>query len=137
MDFMRSPIEILPTRYHTFARYFVCGGTATVIHYSILTALVELVHLDETLSTAIGYTLSAVVHYTMSYHWAFKSTVAHHKATIRFVFVALTSLALTTATFWVFHEIVGLWYLLAQAVTTALILFFNFTLNSRFTFASR
>lgn len=134
---MLSPIGFLPPRYRTFARYFVSGGIATLIHYATLSAMVELGGIDEVLSTATGYALGAVGHYLLSYHWAFGSTARHRRAVVRFIFVAASTLLLNAAVFWVFHEMVGLWYLLAQLVTTVLLLFVNFTINARFTFAER
>lgn len=134
---MRSPMELLPSRYRTFARYFISGGIATLVHYTVLTVMVEFGGVDEVLSTVAGYALGAMGHYLLSYHWAFGSSARHRRALVRFVFVAASTLVLNAAVFWVFHEIFGLWYLLAQLVTTALLLFVNFTINARFTFSER
>ena len=134
---LRSPFDLLPPRLRTFGRYFVSGGIATVMHYSILTSLVEIAKLDATVATAIGYFLSSVGHYLLCYHWAFKSSVHHGQASIRFAAVAASSLLLNTGLFWLLHEAAGLWYLLAQVITTALLLLVNFALNSRFTFSTR
>ena len=133
---MRS-IYAIPDKYQTFARYVLSGGTATAIHYSILVVLVEIAFLDETLSTAIGYSSSSIIHYLILYYWAFGSTAANAGAFIRFCGVAGSSLLLNTAIFWVFLEIIGLWYLLAQVITTCLVLAYTYTINSRFTFADR
>lgn len=134
---MLPPLAWLPPRYHTFARYFISGGIATLVHYTILTAMVEIGRVDETVSTATGYVVAAAGHYMLSYHWAFQSSARHGGALFRFACVAGSTLVLNTAMFWLFHEVFGLWYLLAQAVTTVLLLFVNYTLNSRFTFTDR
>lgn len=125
----------LPVRFEIFARYAVSGGTATAIHYTILVLLVELAGADETLSTTVGYFLSGIVHYLLLYHWAFRSSVRHRKATIRFFLLAVCTLCLNSAIFWILFELAGLWYLFAQLVTTGLILSITFTVNSRYTFA--
>lgn len=134
LSLLESAIDRLPPRTRTFARYVVCGGTSTLLHYSILTALVELGGVNETLSTTIGYFSSSFVNYMLLYHWAFRSTVVHLKATIRYFSVAAGTLLLNSMIFWVMFQVVGLWYLLAQAVTTVLVLSVTFTVNSRYTF---
>ena len=125
---------LVPSRFRTFARYVVCGGTATLLHYSILTGLVELGHVNETLSTTVGYFTSSIVNYLLLYHWAFRSSVLHRKATIRYFILAAGTLLLNSMIFWVMFRVAGLWYLLAQAVTTLLVLSVTFTVNSRYTF---
>lgn len=134
---MLSPIARLPLRYHRFARYFISGGLSTLVHYTILTGLVEIGRVDETVSTATGYVIASAGHYMLSYHWAFRSGARHAKALLRFVCVAGSTLVLNTAMFWVLNEALGLWYLLAQAITTGLLLFVNYALNARFTFSGR
>lgn len=133
----RTPFDLLPPRLRTFARYFVAGGLATIAHYAILTSLVELAAVDATLATAIGYFLSSVGHYLLCYHWAFRSSARHARATVRFAAVAGSTLLLNTGLFWLLHEAAGLWYVAAQVITTGLLLLVNFALNSRFTFAAR
>ncbi|MEQ9447290.1 MAG: GtrA family protein [Rhodospirillaceae bacterium] len=116
------------------ARYLVCGGVATAVQYSILAALVELGGVNETVSTTIGYTVSGFVNYLLLYNWAFRSRVRHRRASIRFIGLATVTLALNSALFWTLFELAGLWYMLAQVVTTLLILSLTFTINSRYTF---
>jgi putative flippase GtrA len=134
---MNFLITRLPDRFHRFARYVVSGGTATVIHYAILVTLVELGRVNETLSTAIGYFSSAVVHYLILYYWVFSSGVHHGRTTGRYVAVVLVSLLINTLIFWLFFEVFGIWYLFAQVITTCLVLAVTYTANSRFTFAPK
>ena len=131
------PIPGIPDNYRPLARYVLSGGIATAIHYSILVILVEVAKLDETLSTAIGYFSSSIFHYLILYYWAFGSTATHSGAVIRFCGVAGSSLLLNSAIFWIFLEIIGLWYLVAQIITSCLVLGYTYSINSRFTFARR
>lgn len=131
---MTSSFDCLSPRFQVIARYLVCGASATAVHYSILAALVELIGIDETVSTTIGYAVSGFVNYLLLYNWAFKSSVRHRKASIRFVVLAMVTLALNSTLFWALFELAGLWYMLAQAITTLLILTVTFSVNSRYTF---
>jgi len=131
------PTPGIPDKYHPFAKYVCSGGSATAMHYSILVILVEFGKLDETLSTAMGYFASSTVHYLVLYYWVFSSMASHSGTVIWFCGVAGSSLLLNTIIFWVFLEIMELWYLLAQIITTCLLLAYTYSINSRFTFADR
>lgn len=134
---MNKLIALFPARFHEFARYAVSGGTATAIHYAMLVCQVELAGMNETLSTAIGYVSSGIVHYVILYHWVFRSSVRHWQTTRRFLAVATCALALNTGVFWIFLEVFNLWYLAAQVVTTLLVLAVTYTVNRQFTFSRK
>ena len=124
-------------RYLPFARYAFSGGTATLTHYLLLMGQVEVLEFNEIASTTIAYFISAVLHYLILYYWVFKSTEFHSKTLFRFCMFVFISLALNTLIFTFFLEILKLWYLFAQLITTLIVLFFSYFMNSRFTFGQR
>ena len=120
----------------TFIKYAISGGLATIVHFLILITLVEVFAIDATLASAIGFCMAVVVNYNLQYHWTFKSTGSHKTIFTRYVFITFFMLGVNTLIFWVLYGLQGLSYILAQAIATAVVMFMNFTINKKYTFAS-
>jgi len=125
------------SRHLPFARYVFSGGMATLTHYLLLMGQVELLDFNEIASTTLAYFISAVLHYLILYYWVFKSSEFHSKTLFRFCLFVFIALTLNTLIFTFFVEFIGLWYVFAQLITTLIVLFFSYFMNSRFTFAKR
>ncbi len=120
-----------------FAKFIGFAGTgaiATGIQYAILILLREGLGISPVYASALGYAIAAVANYLMKYHWVFGSDEHHHVAGPKYALVSLTGLALNTLLMYLGTEILGLYYLLAQVIATAMVLIWNFTLNGIWTF---
>ena len=115
-------------------RYLVAGGTAAVVHLAVLAALVELLSIPASVATAAGFCAGCIVNYTLQYYWTFSSAMPHHVMFARYMFVTLVILAINTILFWLFYSYAGIPYLLAQAISTILVVGLNFQANRRYTF---
>lgn len=120
---------------HPFVRFLMVGGLATALHYVILIGLVQWGGLGATLSSSLGFAVSALVNYLLNRRFTFKSDASHAAALPRFATIALTGLVLNAA---VMASLVQLHvpYLLAQAVATATTVLWNYALNRRWTFSN-
>lgn len=107
------------------ARFVAVGAVATVVHYSILIALVELAGLQPVLSTTAGYAAGTVVSYVLNRRYTFKSNAPHRSSFPKFVALNVIGMLLNGA---ILGALVaaGVWYLLAQMIATGLVLFWNF-----------
>lgn len=116
-----------------FLRFLTVGATATLIQYAILALLVEAFGIDPALASATGFALSAVANYSLNRSFTFRSSVAHRIAVFRFAAVVVLGLAVT---YGLMHALtwIGMHYLLAQVITTIVVLLLNFTLGSLWTF---
>jgi len=117
---------------------FLCfsgvGIIGTLAHYFTLIGLVEIVSLKAVLASVIGFIVGAMVNYFLNYYITFKSTKSHHEAIIKFFTVALIGLILNTLIMALATEVFALYYLLAQVISTGLVLLWNFTGNRLWTF---
>lgn len=110
------------------------GAVATACHYAVLIGAVELGLFGAVSASGLGALTGAVVSYVLNRRITFASAKAHRIAVPRFFLIAAVALAgnvLLMAWF------VGLWgwpYLIAQAVTTGLLLILTFTANKYWTF---
>jgi putative flippase GtrA len=118
-----------------FSRYLVSGSLATLTHFGVLILLVEIWGTRPTLASAIGFTVSIFVNYTLQYHWTFRSAVAHRVAFARYLVVTVTMLGVNTGIFWCLNELLGVLYILSQVVATGIVFLFNFTINHHYTFS--
>jgi hypothetical protein len=52
-----------------FLHYSISGGIAAATHFGLLTLLVELVAINPTFASAIGFCIALLVNYSLQYHW--------------------------------------------------------------------
>jgi putative flippase GtrA len=114
------------------ARQFVSfagvGAVATALQYATLIVGVSL-GLDPVPASALGWTLSAVANYLLNYHLTFRSELAHLHAAPRFATIATIGVLLDALLMWVQVHWLSFHYLVAQTITTGMLLCFNFLLN--------
>ncbi len=118
-------------------RYAAAGAVGTGFHLSILSVAVERFQTPPVWGSAAGALVGALVNYVLNYHVTFASHAPHRVTLPRFLLVAAFGVALSAAVLKVTTERLGLHYLAAQAVATALVLGTGFVLNKWWTFAQR
>ena len=101
--------------------YVGAGGIATASHYAFTIAAVELLGMQPLWATSLGYAIGAIVKYCLNYTAAFRSTVPHRHAVVRYLLAQVVLLALNSAFFELLMR-AGLHYIAAQALTTILII---------------
>ena len=118
----------------TFLRYIVSGGLATIVHYAILIYLVEMVNVNPTISTTIGFLAAVAVNYPLQYYWTFSSKTRHDLAFLRYTIVTLMTMLVNITIFWVLVEVLHYWYFMSQVVATFFVIVINYFINSKYTF---
>lgn len=119
------------------ARYIVAGSIALLVHLAVLTALVEYLSWSELLSTSLGFLCAVPVNFHLQRTWVFKSSGRYFDEFTKYVLVTITTFLLNGLVFAVLHSQVGIQYVVAQLITTAIILIVNFCINYFFTFSAR
>jgi putative flippase GtrA len=117
-----------------FSIFLVVGFTAAILHYGVLIALVEVFAWGAVPASLAGYVAGGVVSYGMNRTHTYASDRPHEEAGWRFILVAAVGFGLTYAFIYLFHEIAGLQYVLAQILTTGVVLFWSFLAHKIFTF---
>ena len=116
-------------------RYLLVGLVATAVHYALLVALVEVTGAAAAPAAAFGAACGALAAYAGNRRFTFRSAATHTQAVPRFLAVAASGAAASGAVVWTGTELLGIHYLAAQAVATALVLWSGFVLNRRWSFA--
>jgi len=117
-----------------FIRFAGVGAVGTLAQYLTLTALVEFLAIDVVHASAVGFTLGAFVNYFLNYHYTFRSKKRHSEAIFKFFSMALIGRILNTVIMSVMTNYLGFHYLLAQIISTGLVLLWNFSGNRLWTF---
>lgn len=112
-------------------RFAIVGVVATATHYAILTALVEIGQVKPVIATTVGYIFGTIVSYVLNRRFTFNARgtpVARSfaKYAVLYGVGALLNAAIVQGLI-----ALGLYYLLAQVISTGIVLFWNF-LGARF-----
>lgn len=118
-----------------FARYSLVGILATLVHYAVLVTLVELAVAGAGWSAALGAACGALAAYTGNRRFTFLSRAPHQQALPRFVFIAVVGAIANGSIVWAGTELLRMHYLVSQAIATALVLGFGYSVNRRWSFA--
>ena len=112
-------------------RYFVSGGVAFVVDFSLLYILTEFVGLHYRLSTVIAFTVGLLITYLFSILWVFDSRRfknAKLEITI-FAFIGVVGLLLTSFFMWFFTDKLNVHYMLSKVFTTIIVFLWNFIMK--------
>ena len=117
-----------------FAKYFMSGSTAVVVHFAVMIALVELLSAPPPFGSFVGFTTGTIVNYYLQYTWTFRSNQSHRLAFTRYVMITLSMLVLNLLIFQLAWQYFGVEYKIAQLFATGIVFLANFSINSCYTF---
>lgn len=117
-------------------RFALVGVVGTGAHYAVLTLLVELAHVPILAATTAGFTVGALVNYTLNRRFTFVSDAKHSVALPKFLTVAaLGAVCNGLVVAWLLQQ-TDFHYLVVQLFATSVVLLWNFAANSLWTFRS-
>jgi putative flippase GtrA len=111
-----------------FLRFAAVGVVATAVHYAVLIGLTELAGVHPVIGTACGALTGGVVSYTLNRLYTFTARPAYMRGLAKFIIVISIGAALNAGIV-AFFMWVGLWYLVAQFIATAIVLIWNFAVS--------
>jgi putative flippase GtrA len=118
-----------PGHRRSFVLYVVSGVASVATHYAFTIATVEILGWRALFATSAGFMVGAVTKYFMNYFLAFESEEPHGSAIPRFAVMLLALFALNAAIFWTLHEHYGLHYMVAQVLTTGILVPIGYVIN--------
>jgi putative flippase GtrA len=119
-----------------FAAFSGVGILAAALHYSALVALVELARWRPVPAALVGYVAGGILSYMLNRRHVFASARPHQEASWRFGVIASVGFMLTYGLMQGLVDWANVPYLLAQILTTGMVLFWSFVANRVWTFAS-
>ena len=112
----------LPRHGRSLPFYVGAGGIATASHYATTIAAVEVLAIAPLAATTLGFAIGAAVKYWLNYTAVFRSRARHARAIARFGITLGALIALNALVFRAFEHGLGMHYVMAQAITTVLLI---------------
>jgi len=117
-----SPDVRMPRHRYSIPMYIGAGGIATASHYATMIVLVQLFDVVPLAATATGFIVGAVVKYVLNHKVVFLTDARHDAAVPRFAVMLVVMFALNAACFATLNQGAGLHYIVAQVLTTILLI---------------
>lgn len=127
--------NIFHKNYKPFIKYSLVGILGTAIDIGSLFVLVDLFYFPIIPAATISFILATINNFVLNKNWTFRHpSMNYKKLYIKFLIVSLIGLALTLLSMNLFVFVLGIWYILAKALTSMIVLVWNFLANKFWTF---
>ncbi len=117
-----------------FTSFLSVGAIATICHYLLLIMLVEVFSVRVLIASTAGAILGGIINYVLNRKMTFQSNIAHKTVVPKFIIVALFAIVMNGLLMKFFTEIVFIPYIIAQCITTVMLITITFGLNKVWSF---
>lgn len=120
-----------------FIKFCIVGGTAAIIHFSILYSFTEWLNIWYVISNAVGFLFAATFNFIINKLWTFRSQTKGRQIInqiVKFSIVLTAGLTINTLMIYSMTEFVGTDYRFSWVVATGIVTFWNFGFNRAWTF---
>ena len=128
-------ITTLLQQHKQFIKYCIVGASGTLIDLGSLYLFVEFAQIPVIPASVLSFLLAVVNNFAFNKLWTFRSKSRNYrKLFIKFLIISVVGLGLTVASMWIFTELLAIWYMFAKALTSLIVLTWNFLGNKLWTF---
>ena len=129
-------VNNLILKYGKIIKYIFAGGLATLSNLTTLFVCVNYFHLWYLLGAIISFCLAVIISYLLQKFFVFEnySRENMHKQFFNFFIFNFFMLGINTLLMYLFVDIIGFWYLLAQAVSSFVCAFVNYNYFNKMIF---
>lgn len=117
------------------ASFLLVGGLSTILHFSVLFIGTGLLGMPVVWCSVAGYVAGGALNYLLNRRHTFRSELAHRTTASRFMAVAVAGLLANGFLMQLFAIRLGMHYLFSQAITTGIVLAWNFLASRHWAFA--
>lgn len=122
-------------KFKPFIKYAIVGVLGTAIDLGALYLLVEYARMDVILASVFSFLLAVVNNFILNKAWTFQNKSKNYrKLFIKFLIVSLVGLLITVSCMHLFVNVANIWYIFAKAITSLIVLSWNFLGNKFWTF---
>ena len=129
------PAPATPGHRRSLPIYVAAGFLSTGGHYAVTIASVELADAPPLAASAVGFCVGAAIKYALNYFFAFRSAEQHSVALVKFAVTLGVMFTLNALFFALLHQVAGLYYIVAQVLTTGLLVPPGYLLSRLWVFA--
>jgi putative flippase GtrA len=117
--------------------YVGAGFVSVAGHYATTIAAVELLQVPPLAASAAGFVVGATIKYFLNYFIAFRSDAKHSAALAKFLVVIAVLFAFNALFFALLQQGLGLHYIVAQVLTTGLLIVPGYFMSRLWVFAAQ
>ncbi|MCS6978647.1 MAG: GtrA family protein [Flavobacteriales bacterium] len=119
-----------------FIKFGIVGFTGVLIDFGITWVLKELLFLNPYVANSAGFLCAASNNWLLNRIWTFRNRHPRIlKQYLVFMLVSLMGLGLNNAVVWLGVSFLALNFYVAKVVAVGVVMFWNFIINYKFTFA--
>lgn len=123
-------------KYKRPIKYVISGGTAAFTDLAILFILEHFFDKHYLVASMVAFSVAFFVSFLLQKFWTFKDNsmdTVHHQM-FKYLFVGLVNLGINTLFMYIFVDIMGVWYILAQILSGFIIACGSFFIYKIFIF---
>jgi len=105
-----------------------------IIYFLLLAVLVEQFNVRPLYATMLTFIIVFLYNYVVGYFWIFYSTKKHHFIFLKFLITAALAFHLNAGIIYLCVDVLGIWYIWAQAIATLIVPPFNFVMDNYWSF---
>jgi putative flippase GtrA len=113
-------------RFWEVVRFLIVGGGCFLLEYVLLFTLTEYGGLNPLVSAPIAFTVSLVVNYILCVYVVFHAKQQTKKQMALFALTSIIGLGINQVVMWFFIDIVGIWYMFAKVIASAIVMIWNY-----------
>lgn len=118
-----------------FFKYSIVGTIGTFIDLASLYFFVEYLDIPVIPASVLSFLLAVINNFLLNKSWTFKNRSSNYrKLFIKFLIVSVVGLLLTISSMYILVHVIGIWYMIAKALTSLIVLTWNFLGNKFWTF---
>jgi putative flippase GtrA len=125
-----------PGHHRALPVYIGAGFLSVAGHYATTIAAVELLHAPPLAASAAGFVVGATIKYFLNYFIAFRSDEKHAAALVKFLLAVALLFVLNALFFALLQQGLGLHYIVAQLLTTGLLIVPGYFISRMWVFAA-
>ena len=118
-----------------FVKFAIVGSIGAMVDFGVLIFLKEVVGFNLYVANTFSFSAAVLNNYVLNSFWTFADQEKRHqKQLMQFVIVSVIGLGINQVLLYFFHDVIGLWYIIAKGLAILLVLFWNFFANRFWTF---
>lgn len=120
-----------------FVKYGFVGVLGTLVHTTILTISVEILHISPILSTVLGFMGSLILSFKLNSMWTFKGDSRTKYSFLKYIIICLIGLLINVCIMTLIVKVLHSTYLIGQGISILVVPIFNFILSSYWAFSKK
>lgn len=119
-------------RFQEIFRFCLVGGASFLVDYGLLYLCTEWMKIYYLYSSEISFSVSVIFNYWLCVVYVFKGVgKQNRKQATLFIGSSIIGLGLNQICMWLFVSVIGLYYMLAKIVATALVTLWNYIMKRK------